>query len=270
MAHNKNTPNKFLSQNFLTDPRIQQRILDAANISKDDTVLEIGPGQGALTKGLLQRAFKVFAVEKDRRLAEELEREFPNTNLKIITQDILKFDFDSLPKGIKIIGNLPYNISTPIITKVLNYKHLFCSAYFTVQWEFGKRLTADINTKDYGSFSCFSQYQAHIDLLFPISNSSFSPAPKVRSCFIRLVPRKKKELTQKEEILFYKILHAAFKQRRKKIVNTLTSFMDKKNWLALLDKLDIDPQSRAENISLPNYIKITKQLKKGFSLEGRA
>ncbi len=256
----KQLPNKHLSQNFLINENIKRRIISSCQINKEETILEIGAGEGALTKLLAQEANKVIAIETDKSLVKKLTSAFKDSNVEILHQDILKLNFKNLPSDIKIIGNLPYNISTPIITKVLQNKNIFTKAYFTVQLEFGKRLAASVNTKNYGSFSCYAQYHSNINLLFKIPNTAFWPAPKVQSCFLELSPKNDQNLTLKEEILLFKIINEAFNQRRKKILNSLSLFKSKEEWIQIFKRLNIKSDSRAENISLESFMNIAKEI----------
>ncbi len=253
-------PNRHLGQNFLINESIKKLIIDSCEIKEHETVLEIGPGEGALTQLLSNKTKSVIAIETDKGLARELDERFKDSNVKIVHHDILKYDFYKLPKDLKLIGNLPYNISTPIITKILNHKSFFTKAYFTVQLEFGKRLAAPINTKDYGAFSCFAQFHASITLLFKIKNTAFWPVPKVQSCFIELIPKKETVLGGQEEKLFFKIIHEAFKQRRKKLINSLLLFMGKEEWMKVFKELKINPEVRAENVGVNQFIALTKKI----------
>jgi 16S rRNA (adenine1518-N6/adenine1519-N6)-dimethyltransferase len=259
-THRNNKPNKHLGQHFLIDPRIKEKILNHTDIKPSDTVLEIGPGEGALTSELIPLASRVIAVEKDPSLVHTLRGQFTDTSATFIHSDILQMDFTQLPPEMKVIGNLPYNITTPIITKILTHSDKFRAAYFTVQMEFGKRLAAGINTKDYGAFTCFTQYHADVDLLFTISPAAFWPRPKVQSCFLKLTPRKKWKLTPKEEERLFQIIQMAFKQRRKKALNALAPFLKKEEWLKIFLGVGIDREARAENIRLEQYVKMAKTL----------
>lgn len=250
-------PRKSLGQNFLINPHIIQRIIDSCDLKPTDTILEIGPGRGALTDALSQHANNVIAIEKDRGLAGQLKQQFENTNVKIIHADILKYPFDSLTPNMKVVGNLPYNIATPIITKIIANRMKCDALYATVQLEYGQRITAKPNTKSYGSFSCFVQYHADVKMLFKIKNTAFHPAPRVQSCFLQFNLLKKPKNKAKCEDLLFKIIRSCFGQRRKTIQNSLSGAMDKQNIPYLLQKLNINPKSRAENLSLEEYIQIS-------------
>lgn len=252
-------PKKSLGQNFLVNPHVQEKIIAACELTREDVVLEIGPGKGALTRPLADRVRKVLAIEKDNFLAPQLEKEFTGTNVTIEHADVLKYPFDQLPASMKVVGNLPYNIATPIIEKVLAFRHKFPVFYMTVQLEYGNRIVARPGSKDYGSLSCFVQYYAQAQKLFKIPPSAFSPAPKVDSCFLSL--RMRPELAHKvrdEEFLF-KLIRACFSQRRKTIKNSLGVVYGKGEAGELLRKLDIDPMARAEDLSLEDYVRLSSQ-----------
>ncbi len=177
-------PNKSLGQNFLVDERIQQKIVNTCLLKVDDTVLEIGPGKGAITARILPLVKRLVVVEKDRQLVSFLKENFLEPQLEIVEGDFLKMDISSLGNNLIIVGNIPYYISTPIIEKILANKDKIQRAYLTVQLEFGQRLGAMPGNKDYGSLSCFVQYHADVKVLFKISPGSFHPQPKVHSCFV--------------------------------------------------------------------------------------
>ena len=251
------TPKKSLGQNFLVNTNIAERIVDSCHLTSADIVLEIGPGRGALTYGLAQQCKKILAIEKDKALAEQLQRDFKDSNVHVINDDILKYPFETLPNNIKIIGNLPYNIATPIIEKIIEHRHKFQELYITVQLEYGQRIVARPNTKSYGSFSCYVQYHMEPKILFKIKNSAFAPIPKVQSCFIRLdILNQPKQKADNSDFLF-KVIRSCFGQRRKTIQNSLASILDKERIPHLLKILNINPKLRAENLSLEDYIKIS-------------
>lgn len=254
-------PRKSLGQNFLINPRIIARIIDACSLKSDDIVCEIGPGQGALTHLLGQRVAKLVAIEKDRRLAEQLKKEFTDTNVEIIHADILKYPLETLARHSKFIGNLPYSAATAIIARVLTHRPAFGVFFMTVQREYAKRMTARPSSPAYGSFSCFVQYYACAKILFPVKNSAFKPMPKVQSCFLRLDLRRHPENAAKSEVHLFKLIRACFEQRRKTILNSLGAFnQDKTKTLRLLESLQIDPQWRAENLSLEDFVRISNTL----------
>jgi 16S rRNA (adenine1518-N6/adenine1519-N6)-dimethyltransferase len=253
------SPKKNLGQNFLTDKHMQQKIIQACELKPGDVVVEIGPGQGVLTRLMAPLAKRLIGVEKDHDLIGPLRSSLPPT-VEIIHDDFLQWDMARLPPGIKIIGNIPYYISTPIIEKLISNRTKFSAAFLTVQLEFGQRLTAKPGGKIYGSLSCFAQYYADIKMLFKIKNTCFKPVPKVDSCFLRLMMRPKgQELAADEEFLF-KIIQTAFQQRRKTIVNSLKGLAVKEKLEESLESLGIHRNARPENLTLSNYIGLSNRL----------
>ncbi|MBF0122055.1 MAG: ribosomal RNA small subunit methyltransferase A [Candidatus Omnitrophica bacterium] len=262
---NKNYPafvaEKRLGQNFLHDRKVQTRIIEACQFSPEETVLEIGPGQGALTRQILPCVKGVIAVEADRQLAEGLEREFLDSNLTLHHGDFLKFDFSKIPGPIKVVGNLPYYISTPIISKVLENREKFTSLFMTVQLEFGERLVAKPGNKIYSSFTCFVNYFSEPKLLFTISKNAFSPAPKVMSCFMRLDMRKTPPVSVKDEPLFLQVIRLAFQQRRKTLLNSLSQLCPKAKLGAVLAQAGVPERTRAEELGLEKFAMISNCMK---------
>lgn len=250
-------PKKSLGQNFLVDPHVRKKIISACDLNKDDIVLEIGPGGGALTQEIADRVRQVFAVEKDDHLAAQLTEQFQATNVAIIHDDILEFSFDGLPRKTKLIGNLPYNISTSILEKILRHREKFDVAFVTVQLEYGMRLCAVPHTKDYGSLSCFVQYHADIRKMFKIKRTAFRPIPKVDSCFLRLDILARPRVCVDNEELLFKIIRSSFEQRRKMIRNSLASSVGVQGIDGFLTGIGIAPQLRAENLTLENYARLT-------------
>lgn len=253
-------PKRSLGQNFLVNPRVQQRIIQACDLHNDDVVLEIGPGKGALTTAIAAGVKEVFAVEKDDRLAEGLREQFRDTNVRIVHADVLEYPFSRLPDKLKVIGNLPYNIATPIIEKVLASRHKFTIFYMTVQLEYGNRLVARPHSKDYGSLSCFVQYYAQTQKLFKIPPTAFNPVPKVDSCFLSLRMRREPECAAKDEKFLFQLIRACFSQRRKTLKNSLSAIYAKERMDDLLRKFKIDPMARAEDLGLEDYVRLANQL----------
>jgi 16S rRNA (adenine1518-N6/adenine1519-N6)-dimethyltransferase len=250
---------KNLGQNFLTDIRIQKKIIQACDLKIEDTVVEIGPGSGVLTRLIAPKVKRLICVETDRDLIGPLRDCFGNS-VEVVHADFLKWDMGHLPSGVKVIGNIPYYISTPIVEKLIADRTKFSAAFLTVQLEFGQRLTAKSGGKDYGSLSCFVQYYADIKMLFKIKNTCFKPAPKVDSCFLRLMMRPyQQELVFDEEFLF-KLIQMAFQQRRKNIVNSLKGLVAKEKLEESLKALGINLSARPENLTLSNYIALSKLL----------
>ncbi len=252
-------PKKNLGQNFLTDIHIQQKIVQACDLNAEEVVVEIGPGQGVLTRLIAPLVKRLICVETDRDLIGPLRSGLPSS-VEIIHADFLKWDMGHLPPGVKVIGNIPYYISTPIIEKLITDRTKFSAAFLTVQLEFGGRLTAKAGGKDYGSLSCFTQYYADIKMLFKIRNTCFKPVPKVDSCFLRLMMRPQPQEPALDEEFLFKLIQTAFQQRRKNIVNCLKGLAAKEKLEEALKALGINFNARPENLTLSNYIAFSNRL----------
>ncbi len=249
-------PKKNLGQNFLIDKNIQNKIISCIELASTDTVLEIGPGEGAITGLLCQNAAKVFAVEIDRNLCAFLTGKFAKLeNISIINADILKFDLRSLPPGdkLKVIGNIPYYITTPIIEHLLFYSERIEEIYLTVQKEFAQRMIAAAGSKVYGSFSCFVQYYTEPEILFLIKKNSFHPAPQVDSCFLRLKLRREPPVKVKNEKTLFKIIRTGFQQRRKTLKNSLEELIPADKLDKFFQEYDLNPKIRPEDLSLQDF-----------------
>ncbi|MFC1593712.1 16S rRNA (adenine(1518)-N(6)/adenine(1519)-N(6))-dimethyltransferase RsmA [Candidatus Omnitrophota bacterium] len=247
---------KSLGQNFLVDDNIRRKIIADCNICSSDTVLEIGPGLGALTRGLVKVAKKVSAVEKDKSLYEYLKEEFKDhSNLYLIHEDILKYFLGETKT--KVIGNIPYNIASPLLEHLIRQKHNISRIFMTIQKELAQRMIAQAGSKDYSAFSLFIQYHTEPKILFPIKRTCFRPQPKVDSCFIELGIPRQPVLQVKNEKLLFQIIHICFNQRRKMITNTLKEFLGKSSLDELYAVAAIDPTVRPEQLSLQDFSFIT-------------
>jgi len=261
-------PKKSKGQNFLKDINILKKIVENLSVSKNSIVLEIGSGKGVLTEELSKKVKKVVAIELDRKLHCYLSDKFRNSeNIQLYNKDILKFELDKFVKKNKInqklvvVGNIPYSITTPILEYVFKNIQFINKAYLMAQKEFAKRLIAEPNSKDYSSLSCFAQFHVDANLLFHVNRTCFWPRPKVDSSFIELIPKKvnfwENSFNLKSKKLLFKIIKAAFSQRRKNILNSLSAVLGKQQMSQILDKLNIDFRKRAENLSIQDYIKIS-------------
>ncbi|MCX5710291.1 MAG: 16S rRNA (adenine(1518)-N(6)/adenine(1519)-N(6))-dimethyltransferase RsmA [Candidatus Omnitrophica bacterium] len=249
-------PKKRLGQNFLADKNIRNKIVAACGISSTDIILEIGSGKGEMTLTLAGKARKVYALELDNRLIPFLEETFAGyKNIKLIHKDILKFDLNKgiKEKRVKVIGNIPYYISSPIIAHIAKYRKKIDSAFLTVQKEFADRLVAKPGTKDYGSFSCFVQYYFEPQIEFIISRGCFNPAPKVDSAFIRFKVRGSPPVKVKNEERLFKVIRAAFNKRRKTLRNSLQGLINKDALEAKLTESGLDLNVRPERLSLEEF-----------------
>lgn len=256
---------KGLGQNFLIDGNIVRKICEEGEISKEDDILEIGPGIGTLTEELSYKANKVVAVELDKSLFPILDETLAGcNNVEIVPGDILKIDLSKLfsekfeSENIKIVANLPYYITTPIIGRLLEEELDIDSILVMVQSEVAERMKASPGTKDYGSLSVFVQYYTDPEIVLSVPKTAFMPRPNVDSAVIKLKIRKEK-IELKDREIFFKVVKAAFSQRRKTILNSLSSGLktDKATIRAILEKADIDPKLRAENLTIEDFSKIS-------------
>lgn len=252
-------PKKSLGQNFLVDPWVRRRIVDACAVQAGDTVLEIGPGRGELTSLLAGKVKRLICVETDRDLIAPL-KDAVGASVEIMHADILKVDLRQMPQALIVIGNIPYYISTPIIEKLIENRSQFSSAFLTLQLEFAQRLAAASGSRDYGSLSCYAQYYLDIKVLFKIKRTCFHPVPGVDSCFVRLRPRPFEKAPGAGEEFLFKLIRTAFQQRRKTIVNALKGVTDKDLLQKALADLGIDAASRPEDLSLTRYIELCDRL----------
>ena len=254
----KNRSRKRFGQNFLTDKNVVDQIGLAINAAQTDRILEIGPGRGALTELLIQSGCHLELIEIDRDLVELLKTTYGN-RATIYSADILKFDFSELPPSsslIRVVGNLPYNISTPLLFRLFQHSELFEDLTFMLQLEVVNRIIAEPSNKNYGRLSIMSQYYCEAEKLFNVPSSAFTPAPKVESALIRLRPRKNPTTKAKNIKLLEKLLIEAFSKRRKTVRNALASFLSEND----LKQLNIDMRLRPENLKPDDYIRCANYL----------
>ncbi|QFU74464.1 16S rRNA (adenine(1518)-N(6)/adenine(1519)-N(6))-dimethyltransferase RsmA [Halioglobus maricola] len=253
-------PRKRFGQNFLTDEGVIDRIAGAINPQPDDHIVEIGPGQGALTETLAPTGCRLDVVELDRDLVAGLLAAFSiYPGFKLHSADALKFDFSALPvdgEKLRVVGNLPYNISTPLIFKLLENAPLIEDMHFMLQLEVVQRLAAEPGSKHWGRLGIMAQYHCHIDHLFDVPPESFFPPPKVQSAIVRLAPRTTSPWPDCDEGQLRKVVQAAFAQRRKTLRNNLKGIIDSNALVAL----GIDPGARSETLELSHFIAITGAL----------
>lgn len=240
----------------------------AADLNKENVVLEIGSGTGELSSQIAPLVKYIYALEIDQRLYAQLENKLSvYANYKIIKSDILKFNIvkflaeNKITKKIKVIGNIPYYISSPIIEHLINYRQVISSVYLTVQKEFGRRIIALSGSKAYSSFSCFVQYYAQCNIAFEIKKASFKPAPKVDSCFLMLKFRDQPVVKVKDQEMFFKLIRTAFNQRRKTLRNSLKDFVEKDNLEQALCRERIEKNTRPEELSLQQFAGLCNYLK---------
>jgi len=233
---------KRFGQNFLTDPHYIARILDAVAPQRGERIVEIGPGLAALTAGLIERAGHIDAIELDRDLAARLRADYAPEQLALHEADALEFDFGALGEGLRIVGNLPYNISTPLLFHLTAYTPCIADLHVMLQKEVVARMAAGPATADYGRLTVMLQVKFRVTRLFVIPPGAFRPAPTVDSAFVRLVPLRAAAPHIADEAVFARVVAAAFGQRRKTLRNALSSVCDE----SLLRDAGIDPGVRGE------------------------
>jgi 16S rRNA (adenine1518-N6/adenine1519-N6)-dimethyltransferase len=276
----KHIPKKRFGQNFLTDRAIINSLIEAINPQPDDRMVEIGPGLGAMTQPLLARLKHLHVVELDRDIVSWMQSHYPAEKICIHNIDALKFDFGSLlasaeepemsAKGggagkisttagsqrIRVVGNLPYNISTPILFHLLDNVDAIIDMHFMLQKEVVERMVAAPSTPAYGRLSVMLQYRLQMEYLLTVPPEAFDPPPKVESAFVRAVPHAKLPYPATDENLFASVVQAAFSQRRKTLRNTLKGLLDDVGFAAL----GLDSQLRAENLAVPAFVDIANYL----------
>ncbi|MHA5216144.1 16S rRNA (adenine(1518)-N(6)/adenine(1519)-N(6))-dimethyltransferase RsmA [Oenococcus oeni] len=258
---------KRLGQNFLIDLNVLQEIVQGAAIGPDDTVIEIGPGIGSLTEQLAKAAKQVVAYEIDKKLIPILSETLrPYKNVKIVNRDILKADFSIFAKNqsLKIVANLPYYITTPILFYLLNSSLNFKSVTVMMQKEVAARLQAGVGSKDYGELSLAIQYRVNVEIILPVTRKSFMPSPNVDSAVVQLTPKENFQSFPHEETLF-KIIKASFAHRRKSLVNNLLYYFGKndENRTKIersISETGFDLNIRGERLTLENYEQLVNNL----------
>lgn len=264
---------KSLGQNFLIDTNILKRIVDFAEITEESGAIEIGPGIGALTEQLARRSKKVVAFEIDQRLLPILSETLsPYPNVKIIHRDVLQAnvkqviveEFNDL-KDIMVVANLPYYVTTPIIMKILEEKLPIRGIVVMLQKEVADRISASPGTKDYGSLSIAIQYYTKAETVMVVPKTVFVPQPNVDSAVIRLTKREKPAVSVRDEDFFFKVTKASFAQRRKTLLNNLTSQLPdgkskKEEIILALEASGIEPSRRGETLSLEEFARLSDEL----------
>ncbi|MCE5311526.1 MAG: 16S rRNA (adenine(1518)-N(6)/adenine(1519)-N(6))-dimethyltransferase RsmA [Nitrospiraceae bacterium] len=246
---------KSLGQNFLFDPAILSRIVEASGITKDDLVVEIGPGHGTLTKQLCAAAKKVISIELDKELYEKLLSEMSDiTNLELVNHDAMEYDFSNLGR-FKVVANIPYYITTPILFRLIETGTGLQSMTLTVQKEVADRIVAVPGGKDYGVLSVAVQFYGHATYGFTIPAGAFRPVPKVDSAVVHIDLLNKPDLTVKNKDIFFRVVRTAFSQRRKMLSNSLKPVFD--NVREALQHAGIEPTRRPETLTLAEFAKLS-------------
>ena len=252
-------PHKRLGQHFLVDPTAIERMLTAAQVGPEDTILEIGPGLGALSETLADRVARLYLVELDTVLADRLRERFArDERVQVITADFLSLDLSSIlpERSIHVVASLPYNVATPILFRLLEYRQKFPEVTVMIQKEVAERLSANPGTKAYGVPSVLTQLYATVTTVCTVGPRSFFPAPKVESQVVRLVFQETPRVAVRDEVVFRRVVKAAFAQRRKTLRNALraTGYND----LDVIGaRTGIDMQRRGETLTLGEFAALT-------------
>ncbi|MCR9107158.1 MAG: 16S rRNA (adenine(1518)-N(6)/adenine(1519)-N(6))-dimethyltransferase RsmA [Gammaproteobacteria bacterium] len=254
-------PRKRFGQNFLQDAGVIARIVAAINPQAEDHLVEIGPGEGAITAGLVDCGATLDVIELDRDLIPALLASYGlRANFTLHNADVLKFDFSSIRPSdsprLRVVGNLPYNISTPLIFRLLDCTESIADMHFMLQKEVVERLCATPGSKLWGRVGVMAQYQCAVEYLFDVGPHSFRPAPKVDSAIVRLTPYQNSPWPACDRSGLRRVVQASFAQRRKTLRNNLKGLID----TPALEELGIDPQQRAETLTLEQFIAITNAL----------
>jgi 16S rRNA (adenine1518-N6/adenine1519-N6)-dimethyltransferase len=253
---------KRFGQNFLIDETVIHRIVQAIAPSKNDNLVEIGPGQGAITALLLEHCPTLHVVELDRDLIPRLEAQFSHyPDLHIHSADALKFDFATLASAerpLRVVGNLPYNISTPLIFHLLSYRSLISDMHFMLQKEVVERMASAPGDKEYGRLSIMCQYFCDVEFLFEVGPHCFRPAPKVDSAIVRLTPRAQPKVIALNPKLLDTVVKTAFQQRRKTLRNALKTIVEDAD--VCFSACAIDPSQRPETLSVTDYVNLANYL----------
>ncbi|SHJ46062.1 16S rRNA (adenine1518-N6/adenine1519-N6)-dimethyltransferase [Dethiosulfatibacter aminovorans DSM 17477] len=260
---------KGLGQNFLIDGSVIENTCDAAGITKDDCIIEIGPGIGTLTQFLCERANKVVSIEIDRDLIEIHKETLPYENLKIIYDDFMKMDLEKIiseefgDSNVKVVANIPYYITTPIVMKILEDRVKVESITVMIQKEVAERFQSPPGSKEYGAISAVIQYYANPEIKFIVPKTVFIPQPKVDSAVIVMKIYEEPPVDVKDEKLFFNLIKGAFGQRRKTIINSVSGTIrdiDKNKLKEVLENLGYNPSIRGEKLGIEDFAKISNSL----------
>lgn len=244
-----------LGQHFLFDTNILKRIIKVSGLKPQDTVVEIGPGLGRLTRLISEDSKRVIAIEIDRRLVKRLKENLSGRdNVEIINADALRFPYDTIKERFKVISNIPYNITTPLLFRLLEYRERIISMTLLLQKEVAERIVASPNSKDYGVLSISMQIYTKPRIEFFVSRNAFSPPPDVDSALVHFDILSSLPTGLKDEGLFKRIVKDAFSHRRKTILNSLKGF---RNIKKALEEAGIEPSSRPETLSIGDFIRLT-------------
>lgn len=262
-------PQKSLGQHFVVDPRVLRRIVECAELEKEDVIVEIGAGVGNLTAALAQRVHKVYALEIDSRFVEILQEQFGgDSQVEIVQGDALQFDFNPLlRKGhrkIKVVANLPYEISSPMIFRLLEERECFSLLVLMLQMEVARRIVAQRGTKDYGPLSLWSQLYTRPQIAFSIPPRAFHPRPKVNSAVVKFEVLLRPSVEVTDEEMLRRVIRSAFGYRRKTLTNALQlgefAHGSKEEIHEVLHRLGIDPDARGETLTLEQFSDVARAI----------
>jgi len=249
-----------LGQHFLFDQNILKKIIDCSRITSDDTVVEIGPGSGALTRLLAEAVKKVIAIELDKKLIERLKESLSiYPNVEIVAADALKFPYETIKGKFKVVANIPYYITTPLLFRLLEFKEKIPSMSLLLQKEVAQRIVASSGSKDYGVLSITAQLYTKPIIKFLIPKVAFSPPPEIDSAVVYFEVSPHPLFKIRDKAFFLKVVRTAFSQRRKVIANSLKIFDNVKE---ALQKAGVNPQLRPDALSIEDYIRIAEALDK--------
>jgi 16S rRNA (adenine1518-N6/adenine1519-N6)-dimethyltransferase len=261
-------PKKRLGQHFLVDRNILTKVIRTAEVGKEDVVVEVGPGLGEMTLALARLAKRVIAVEIDPKLVEILKKKLGDCpNVEVVKSDILKVDFKHFFKkegqSIKVVANLPYQISTPLLFRFIEAKEVFSTFTLTLQREVAERMVAPSGGKEYGPLSIFVQLFLDVSIRFFIKPSAFFPSPKVESAVVHMVWKEKPMIETNHEEWFKRVVRAGFGYRRKTLVNALKhSELSLPEFLeSRMEKVGIDPRRRPETLTIEEFIRLAEALR---------
>ena len=250
---------KRFSQNFLEDQNVIEKIVDIINPQKSDYIIEIGPGKGALTVPIFKSVDKLNVIEIDKDLTKLLKKNIGDKNLIIHEHDALKFDYSNFKHtNLRLIGNLPYRISTPLLFHLLSYKDIIKNMFFMLQKEVVERICAKSGTKEYGRLSVMLQYYCDAELMLIIKPDAFFPSPKVDSAIVKITPLSEAKYELLNDKSFKIIVREAFSQRRKTIRNSLKTFLNETE----IKAAGIDTNVRAENLEIKDFVKLSNLYQK--------
>ena len=253
------SPVKTLGQNFLHDRNLARWIVEKAELTSEDYVVEIGPGLGALTEFILESGARVLAIEKDQRLAEFLRKRLASKRLEVLHSDALDYDLRSLfaKPRVKLLGNLPYYISSQLLLKFTKYPSPISLWLLMLQKEMARRISASPGTSDYGALTLIVQLHYRVEYLRTVPASVFLPQPDVDSAFVRIVPRAPDELPEHDPEIFFRMMRQGFSQRRKQLRNLLREEVPE--WEEAAAAIGFNPRARAEELSLEQWIALTNR-----------